>query len=344
MHFKSTYIKLTVYYVAIVMLISIMFSGAIYKIASMELGSGLNKQTRSLREEAFNIPMPGPLQNLDKIRTEQLTESNNRLKNNLIYFNLSILVLATVGSYFLARRTLRPIENAMKSQSRFTADASHELRTPLSAMRSEIEVALRNDDLKMSEARAQLRSNIEEIEKLETLSAALLKLARSDGKISREFEKVDLSEAVVEAYEKLEKTAQEKQIIFRNKLSPTFVSGDKNSLVELCIILIDNAIKYSPANSEISIRTSSVGRFGKIRIKDRGIGIKSGDLPHIFNRFYRADNSRAKINVGGYGLGLSIAKSIVLMNRGKIIVESTPGQGSEFIVKFPLWRKNVHGH
>ena len=339
MHFKLAYIKLTVYYVSIIMLLSIMFSGVIYKIASFELGSGLNKQTRTLREEAFSAPMPGPLQNLDKIRSEQLAESSGRLKNNLIYFNLLIFVLASAGSYFLARRTLRPIEDTMKSQSRFTADASHELRTPLAAMRSEIEVALRNNKLSLSEAKGQLKSNIEEIEKLEILSAALLKLARFDERNHHELDKVDMSEAVVEAYSKLEKLAYEKQINFNNKLSPSIVMGDKGSLTELCVILIDNAIKYSPAKTTISIKTSTAGRYGILRIRDNGVGIKSSHLPHIFDRFYRADNSRAKINVDGYGLGLSIAKSIVDMNHGKIFAESTEGKGSVFTVKIPLWRK-----
>src|SRR4030042_2699111 len=168
--FKAAYLKLTFFYVLIAMAISICFSLAIYNISSREIGRGLGPQNGIFREI-----IPNDFENL---RNQQIQKSNTRLKINLFYYNLVIFVLSMVGSYFLARRTLRPIEEAMESQSRFTADASHELRTPLTAMKAEIEVALRDKKMGLSESKKLLKSNLEEIEKLEKLSSALLTLTR----------------------------------------------------------------------------------------------------------------------------------------------------------------------
>jgi signal transduction histidine kinase len=233
----------------------------------------------------------------------------------------------------LAKHTLKPIEQAMEAQNRFTADASHELRTPLTAMRSEIEVNLRNKQLNTTDAKKLLQSNLEEIEKLESLSNALLKLARYQNNFSDDFKDISLQEVIVEAYEKVENLAKRKSIRFDNNLSEIKVLGDQQSLIELFVILLDNAIKYSPEKSKISINFTKLDKHVSVKIKDRGIGIKASELPYIFNRFYRADTSRSKEKVDGYGLGLSIAKSIVEMHKGTIEVNSKPGHGSEVVVK-----------
>ena len=163
--FKSAYWKLTFSYVLIAMLISIAFSVAIFNISSTEINKGLGRQTRVLRD----IPMSdygsiSVVPDLEEIRNEQIRESNDRLKTNLLYYNLLILILATGASYFLAKKTLEPIREMMDEQNRFTADASHELRTPLTAMRTEIEVNLRNKSLNLDESKKLLQSNLEEIE------------------------------------------------------------------------------------------------------------------------------------------------------------------------------------
>lgn len=340
--FKSAYWKLTFSYVLIAMMISVAFSVAIFNISATEIGKGLGRQTRVLRD----IPISDygsitTVPDLEQIRNEQIQESNNRLKTNLLYYNLLILILATGASYFLARKTLEPIEEMMDEQNRFTADASHELRTPLTAMRTEIEVNLRNKALNLNESKNLLQSNLEEIEKLESLSAALLKLARYQDKKQNQLSNVSLEEAVVEAYEKIEALANKKSIAFENKFADISVLGDKKSLVELFVILIDNAVKYSPSNSKIKIEMAESGHYAVVRVRDQGIGIKSSDLPYIFNRFYRADVSRNKDQVDGYGLGLSIAKQIVTFHKGIIFATSKTGQGSEFVVKLPIPKQIV---
>ncbi len=335
MHFKLAYLKITIFYVAIIMLISIIFSAVIYKISSNELSRGLSRQTITIRGLPLNDFFNQSLQNLDDIRENQLRESNNHLITNLIYFNILILILSSIVSYFWARKTMKPIEEAMAAQNRFTADASHELRTPLTAMKTEIEVNLRDKKLDLELAKKLLSSNLEEIAKLESLSNALLKLARYEEDIKTQFGRVSLEEVIVEAYEKIEKIAEQKQVKFNNNLQDIHIFGDHQSLVELFVIFMDNAIKYSPKGASVNIDITKENNFAIIRIKDQGMGIKSSDLPYIFNRFYRADVSRSKEKIQGYGLGLSIAKQIIALHNGTISVFSKPGKGTEFRIKIP---------
>lgn len=346
--FNFAYLKLTALYVLIVMIISIGFSVTLFHISSGEINRGLVRQNGVLR----NFPVPHDnqsLSGLDQVLQDQIEESSNRLRNNLIYFNLLILVLSSVASFFLAKRTMQPIEKAMEAQNRFTADASHELRTPLTAMRSEIEVCLRDKKLALPQTRKLLRSNLEEIAKLETLSVSLLKLAKSQNETKQSWDEVSLEDIVTESYEKVVALADKKQIEFETKLLDLKVRGDKQSLVDLFVILFDNAIKYSPekpvspqGRSKIIITMNKEKQralhalWATVKIKDHGIGIKALDLPLIFNRFYRADTSRSKEKIDGYGLGLSIAKQIVELHGGRIEVTSRPGKGSEFTVKFPV--------
>lgn len=321
---------MSVFYVLIAMAISISFSIAIFNISKNELGRGLGKTFRVITQCSPQKLPPG-FEDLEHARIEQINEVNGNLQNRLIYFNLVILLISSTLSYFLAKKTLHPLEQAMEGQKRFTADASHELRTPLAAIRAENEVALRDKNLTIKEARDMLQSNIEEIGKLENLSNALLTLARYEqDKI--ELKDLDLSQIVVEAYERIEGLAKEKHMTFENELKEIRVVGDRGSLVELFVILLDNAIKYSDEKSKIQIKIGEDGASAFAKIKDHGVGIKHSDLPNIFNRFYRADNSRAKTKVDGYGLGLSLAKQIADLNVAQIRVKSIPGKGSEFKV------------
>ncbi|MFA6492537.1 MAG: HAMP domain-containing sensor histidine kinase [Patescibacteria group bacterium] len=329
MTFKLAYLKLTLFYVLIVMTISVIFSFTIYQISTKEIGRGFDKQSNLFKNS-------GPMREIEELRKKQITESNELLQINLIYFNLIIFVLSASVSYFLAKRTLRPIEEAMELQNRFTADASHELRTPLAAMRSEIEVAIRDKKLGLLSAKKLLLSNLEEISKLEALSGALLKLAQVQEDLRKSFQKVELDQIIIEAFEKIEKLAQKKEVDFENNLLHILVNGDQQSLIELFVILFDNAIKYSSKGDKISISMKKDKKHVIIKIKDTGMGIKASDLPYIFNRFYRADSSRSKEKVDGYGLGLSIAKQIVELHSGVISATSKPGKGSEFVVVLPF--------
>ncbi len=334
MTFKTAYTKLTVYYVCIIMFLSVAFSCTIYSISCSELDRGLNKQIKTIRDLP-KVMINGDIVDFEQIRLKQFEESRNRLIEGLIYFNFLILIFSTIISYLLAKKTLEPIEKMVESQNRFTADASHELKTPLAAMKSEIEVSLRDKKFNLETSKKLLTSNLEEVAKLETLSNALLQLARYKEDVKLSFPNLSIEDILINAYEKIEPLAKEKSINFENNLKDLTLQGDKQSLVELFAILLDNAVKYSPEKSIININVEHDKQFVVIKIKDRGAGIKSSDVPYIFNRFYRADSSRTKEKTGGYGLGLSIAKQIVEMHSGSIEVCSLPSKGSEFIVKLP---------
>lgn len=258
------------------------------------------------------------------IDPEIISETKSRILSSLIIINTAILVVSGLSGYFLAGKTLNPIQKMVNEQKEFISNASHELRTPLSSLKSQIEVALRSKKLSIEESRQILQSNLEDVNNMTNLSNYLLKLNRQqNGKI--EFKKVDLAEIVSE-------TVGKKDIDL--SLVKTIVSGDRDSLKELVSILIDNAIKYGEGKQSLSLRNKGISIILKnktLKVVDHGIGISQKDLPHIFNRFYRSDRARGK---DGYGLGLSIAKQIVDNHNARIKVESKLGIGTTFKVIF----------
>ena len=336
--FDFACIRLTVFYVLIAMAISISFSVAIFDISSHEIGRGLGRQSGILQDLMVNSGRPSPFDDIERSRRNLVNESNAKLRNNLIYFNFLIFVLSALSSYVLARKTLDPIAKAVESQNRFTADASHELRTPLTAMKTEIEVAMRDKKFDFNQAKNLLSSNLEEIGKLESLSNALLSLTRYKEQ-SVPFSPVNLEEIIIDAYQKIESLAKKKGIVFKNHLENITVSGDGQSLRELFVILLDNAVKYSHSKSVVSIKMSEDKKHVYASIKDQGVGIRAHDVPRIFERFFRADLSRSREKAEGNGLGLAIAESIAKAHHAKINVESTPGHGSVFTVAFPKFHE-----
>lgn len=321
---RSAVLKLTLAYLGIILLITIGFSAFVYNLSSQELSRGLRR----------SVPTYFYQPNLNTLREQQISQSEAMLLSNLVLVNLAALVLGGGASYWLARRTLRPIQAAIEAQSRFTADASHELRTPLTAMQTEIEVALRNGRLTSAEARSLLESNLEEVAKLRDLSEGLLKLTRQEGR-ELTLQPVEIMEVVRQASARYEKAAAAKHIELSLSGKPVTAKGDPTSLIELVCVLIDNGIKYSPVKSTLKLAVTQTKNQVLITVIDQGIGIKASDLPHIFDRFYRADTSRSKEQVEGYGLGLSLAQHIADSNNAVIEVSTLPGEGSTFTVKLP---------
>lgn len=331
---QSAAFKLTLWYLGIIMVLSILFSLGLYRNSSTQMIDTEERQ----RDAIARLLLPPELEpsriayqsRLD----EDLEGSLHHLQVQLVGLNIFTLLIGGGLSYALARRTLQPVEDALEAQGRFTADASHELRTPLTAMRSEIEVALRAHQLTVEDARELLGSNLEEIAKLEALSAGLLRLARFenglDPALVRDVSVRGLFEAAVDRYQV---RLAERHIELDVKVGDETVAGDQASLVEMIAVLLDNAIKYSPPHSTVKLISDPSGQLVRISVVDDGTGIKASDMAHIFDRFYRADRSRSKEHVSGYGLGLSIAKRVVDLHHGDISVLSTPGSGSTFRVK-----------
>lgn len=323
---QSAVLKLTFAYLAIVMALSISFSITLYRISDSELSHGLRKPGQPVFRETS-------MYDFDMFRETRINEGRQNLKSNLVLLNLITFGAGLAASYLLARKTLEPIEEAMKSQMQFTADASHELRTPLTAMQTEIEVALRDKNLSKTEARELLESNLEEVEKLRRLSDGLLQLAQQRNKTLYEGS-VAVAGIVHDAKSHVLKQAGKKKITIAEDIAQNLKArGDQVSLAEVVAILLDNAIKYSDNGTLINVTARQAGAMIEIRVSDQGVGIEPIDLPNIFNRFYRADASRTKKDVGGYGLGLSIAKKIIDLHGGQISVESSSKKGSTFLVK-----------
>ncbi len=198
-------------------------------------------------------------------------------------------------------------------------------------------MALREKHLSSAEARELLGSNLEEIAKLEALSASLLRLARFEGKLDpATLEKVLVRELFEEATGRFHLQIKARDIKLEVETGEQTVVGDRASLIEVVAVLLDNAIKYSPPGSTIKLRAQNSGSFVKLSVSDHGVGINAADIPNIFHRFYRADLSRSKDQIQGYGLGLSIAKRITDLHHGDISVASAPGEGSTFQVKLPI--------
>ncbi len=331
--FHSAAVKLTFWYLSIVMVLSIGCSIALYNVSSGDLQQNSRKQVGYFR----GLFGPENAKEFSELRQNQLEEDLNHLRINLLLFNLLVLVGGGAVSYALARRTLGPIEQALESQTRFTSDASHELRTPLTAIQTENEVTLRNPSLTKTEAIEQLKSNLEEVERLKSLSEGLLALASTE-KDDESSDSIKVSEIVSDANRRVAKVAEIKKIkIIPSQIDKKLVvKGNRQNLVDLLVILLDNAIKYSSDGQAIKIVAVQHNKKSLISVIDKGQGIDSGDLPRIFDRFYRADSSRSKINAEGYGLGLAIAKKIADRHNGSIDVKTAPGKGATFTVKIPL--------
>jgi two-component system, OmpR family, sensor histidine kinase CiaH len=236
----------------------------------------------------------------------------------------------------LAGRTLKPIADMVDEQNRFISDSSHELRTPLTSLKSAMEVSMRDKKLNIKDAKTLISESIEEVNKLQSLSDSLLQLAQyQKPKTTIEFTKISLNEVVTSAMHKIEPLAKNKSITIQLNSPQITIKGNAYGLIDLCVIILDNAIKYSPNDGKISITTLEKDGVASISIRDEGQGIAQKDIPHIFDRFYRTDSARSKHSTNGYGLGLSIAKKIVETHNGSIHVVSKIGSGSTFTVKLP---------
>ncbi len=330
--FRKASVKLTATYLAIIMLISLFFSFALYRLSVRELNKDLSRQTSYVRT------LPGFYNDVDDFltnRTQQIVLAKAHIVSDLMVVNLVILTGGAFLSYFLARRTLEPIEKAHQAQSRFAADASHELRTPIAAMRSETEVSLMDSKLTLRQAKDQLNSNLEELDKLTYLTNSLLRLAQTD-ETSLDFKKVDTNRLVTTVIKRYAKQAKNKRIkIEFSPKSNSKIWGDADMISEALATILDNAIKYSPDKSSIVIEARVVGAETQVSVGDQGIGISKPDQEHMFERFYRSDQARTQSGKNGYGLGLSIAKQIIDVHHGRIHIKSQPGSGTTVTISTP---------
>ncbi len=326
--FKSATVKLTFTYIAILVGICAFFSINWYRFATSELNEALRRQSAVI-ERIPDMEATGMMRSVLEAREERLKESKRNIARQLLGVNILLLLMGGLGSYYMAKRTLEPIEVAHQAQTQFTADASHELRTPLATMQTEIEVALRDASLSKHDAIAMLRSNLEEIARLQSLSEGLLRLARQ-GSDAVVLVPVSLDLIFKQVRHRIAPYAALKNITVQWPTSAPTVLADAVSLEELLTNLVDNAIKYSDHAKSVTVSWQRIGGQCIIRVIDQGAGIAKTDLPHIFERFYRADQSRTSQQRQGHGLGLSIAQSIARIHGAELSVVSELGKGSAF--------------
>lgn len=307
------------------MMVSLAFSFVIYRAATFEL----NRFARAQQNRFAMRPSPPPFDD------DLLDDAQDRLVKTLILINLGILLSAGVLGHYLSGKTLEPISEMIDKQYRFVSDASHELKTPLTAIKTTLEVALRDKNLKIDEARKTIGSGLEEVNSLSKLAEGLLELSHKNvTQVIVPTNIADILSSVKKTLDPIAKNIGVEIVIIKSQKIVAEI--DPSNMERAMIAIVDNAIKYSPAKSKIVITAKIAKSKILLKVADTGMGIEQAELTKIFDRFYRSDKSRY---TSGYGLGLSIAKQIVQGNGGTIEIDSKIGKGTAVIIALPYSAK-----
>jgi signal transduction histidine kinase len=235
-----------------------------------------------------------------------------------------------VGSF---NQTLERLEALFTSQQRLLADVSHELRTPLTVIKGNVDLMRRMKSLDEE----SLTSIDQEAGRLTRLVGGLLLLAQAEsGKLALNMKRVELDLLLTEVFQEMTILAGNKVHIRLNEIDQAYVNGDRDRLKQVFINLVANAVQYTPLGGEVFLSLETIGEQARVICRDTGPGIPAEDLPHIFERFYRAEKSRTRRETTGFGLGLSIANWIVERHGGRIEVNSQEGKGTTFAIWLPL--------
>ena len=322
--FSRATLKLTLFYTVIILVISLCFSLAIGTTAIKGSEHSFDRPPSQL---VFSDGTQMDFKPAFQTHNQEIAQD---IFSDLILINLGVLILGAGLSFWLARWTLSPIEKAMNKQNDFVANASHELKTPLAVIQTENEVALREKKPTNNELRETLQNNLAEIKKLRSLTDYLL--AINSAEASRiELRENDLIDIMQNAISRIAKKADQKKIKISREVAPIKIITDADSLAEIIYILLENAVKYSPENSQISLIANS----REISVSDQGDGIAKADTDRIFERFYRSEKSHTS---EGFGLGLSLAKDLSMKIRAKLDVQNLTERGhvvgAKFTIKF----------
>lgn len=334
---KSEVNRLTLSYLAVIMTLSLIFTGIIYLLST----ASLNRPLLPSEEENSSVSVEAPEfgeHSFENTFRKRIERRDNTTRMTIIYslvgFNLGIFVIGIFVSRSLAKLTLAPIERAMMKQTQFIFDASHELKTPLTAMLVRNEVALRKKSLPEEKAREVIEKNIEEILKMKELTASMLDVARENGEPEKSTE-ISVPEFLADLKEKLAPVAKERGVKIEMEMNlgkNLRASAAKNTLEQILTIFADNAMKYS-GEKIIYLRAGRRGKNVAFSVKDNGAGVKKEDQKRIFERFYQVDAARTRTeDKTSHGLGLAIAKNLAERQGYKIVLRSSEGRGAEFEV------------
>jgi len=317
--FDQAVLRLTTIYTAFILALCISFSIVIYTITCNEM----DREMPSVRIPT-GIVIDGRLKEFEELIRQRNAEVQAALLAQLFIINVLIVSTGAVASYFLARYMLQPVHEAYENQTRFISDASHELRTPLTAITMENEVILRDKSATKIDYQKQITSNLEEVGKLQRLTNYLLQLGRRD---QIKLTSLELSDTVNTIIKKYAPIAEKKHIELSARVTPRQISANPEALATVIGTIVENAIKYSPEQSKVTIKLAG----DRLSISDQGPGIPSDDLPYIFDRFYRAEKSRT---TDGYGLGLALAKQLAEQMNMKIAAQNNKYKGATFLIIF----------
>lgn len=293
-----------------------------------------NYQYRAINYKVDNNGETIYIQILINVDAENMIISN--FTRVLILCIIIMIIISIIASYFLSKYTLKPILNSWQKQNEFVQNASHELRTPLTIIKTKLELLLEQPESKIIDKAEDINISLNETRRLTKLVKDLMLLARADSNQEViEKEEVDLDKWIsktIEPYIEIS-NMQGKNMVLKLNYGKT-IKIDINKIHQLFIIVLDNAIKYTEKNDNITVSTYEKDNKCVIEIIDTGIGISDESIEHIFERFYREDKARSRES-GGSGLGLSIADYIVDLHGGTIKAEHNNTKGTKIIIKLP---------
>jgi signal transduction histidine kinase len=257
-------------------------------------------------------------------------EALSKLLAGLLVGGAGGIVLAAIGGWFLAGKSLVPVRTAFARQHAFVSDASHELRTPLTVIRANAEFIQQEQP-----DNAEARDIVSETDRLSALVESLLAVARGQRHTAEQLETVELGALIDIAAASFQPLAAESGIELSTAAADdVVVEGDREQLRQVIVILLDNALRYTAEGGRVHVQARREGSNAIVTVHDTGIGIGEEELERVFERFYRADEARNRQS-GGVGLGLAIARELVGRHGGRISVESTEGAGSTFTIQLP---------
>lgn len=306
------------------------------KEAVLNQNSDLGKFALEENEWAYLITA---VQSGNKITFLDITSQQAMLRKliyTFLFASLIMLVLIYIISRVLTNRSIRPIKEAFNKQKQFIADASHELKTPLAVIKTNVDVLTSNSDETVSSQSKWIHYIQSEIDRMNKLVYDLLYLAKvDDSEVKLIFSEFDLSNTIESVLLTMEANFYEKNLKLDYTIEPNIkIYGNKEQIIQVMMILLDNAVKYTSENGNIKLTLNKNNQTARIVVTNTGEGISNEHIDKIFDRFYRTDSSRTRKS-GGYGLGLSIAKAIISGHQGKISAESILGKSTAFKVTLP---------
>jgi len=336
--FHSARLKLTAFYFAILAVFCLLLTFGVRAVTTHELSRGDDAQRGALHRlferysddnvvPVFGVPGDRYFANTQE---QQAGLTRQNLNRDFVSIDLGLLAVGAVLSYWYAGRTLRPIAALHEQQKRFTSDASHELRTPLASLRLENEIFLRQKHFSEPEARELIASNLEEVNRLEKLATNLLALnSYENGGVSHA--PVTVGELTGAAIARVRRSKDARKVKFVQDIVGAAVDVNRDSMVELLTILLDNAVKYGPKDGAVVLTGRMIDERYVLTVRDHGPGVAEADLPHIFERMYRGDKARSS-KVSGHGIGLSLAQHIASANDATLAARNAEGGGAEFVL------------